>query len=456
MLRDPRTRRIRPVWLLLATVFLMPAFAAAEPPKVIKAEPDNGDVDVDPGLKEIRVEFDQDMKVGSHSWVGGGPNFPKTTGKPKWINARVAVMPVELEPDQDYWLSINSGTFTNFVGKNGQPAEPYPISFRTAGPEGGSAEKLSPEQNREAVKQLRKAVYEKYSYWKLHKVDWNKLFKQHGPKLEAAETPSAFAREAAKLLANAKDLHVTVGVGEMRLATHRRQVDPNYNEKSLSKAVPNWTVKNNCVTTGRFDDGIGYIRIAHWSREQEGDVRSALGALDELKDTKAMIVDVRPNSGGDELLAMEVASRFVKKRGVYSKNCYRDASAESGWGPVYDRVIEPSKDGPIYDGKVAVLMGRANMSSCESFLLMMKQAPDCKLIGEKSFGSSGNPKPTALSNGVTVYLSSWKDMLPDGAVLEGKGIKPDIAVEASADDFEHGDPVLSAALNWLRKGSKKE
>jgi C-terminal processing protease CtpA/Prc len=95
-------------------------------------------------------------------------------------------------------------------------------------------------------------------------------------------------------------------------------------------------------------------------------------------------------------------------------------------------------------------MGPQNMSSCESFLLMMHEIPGCKLIGEKSYGSSGNPKPVELENGVTVLLPSWKDTLPDGTLLEGKGIEPDITVPADADMLMKRDPVLNAALQLLR------
>jgi carboxyl-terminal processing protease len=96
-------------------------------------------------------------------------------------------------------------------------------------------------------------------------------------------------------------------------------------------------------------------------------------------------------------------------------------------------------------------MGPVNMSSCESFLLMMKQVPGCKLIGATSYGSSGNPQGYGLPNGVVVYLPSWKDMMPDGAMFEGQGLAPDEAVRAETKDFEERDPVLEAALQLLRR-----
>jgi C-terminal processing protease CtpA/Prc len=91
------------------------------------------------------------------------------------------------------------------------------------------------------------------------------------------------------------------------------------------------------------------------------------------------------------------------------------------------------------------------MSSCEAFLLMMKQVPGCKSIGAKSYGSSGNPKPTDLGNGVTVYLPSWQSLRPDGTCFEGEGLAPDFPINATQVEFEAADPVLQAALTLLRR-----
>jgi hypothetical protein len=100
-------------------------------PRVIEAIPDDDQTGVDPNLSQIRVTFDQPMDTGGFSWVGGGPSFPQTRGKPRWINDRTCILPVQLEPNKDYWLSINSNRFQNFRSKAGIPAEPYPITFHT-------------------------------------------------------------------------------------------------------------------------------------------------------------------------------------------------------------------------------------------------------------------------------------------------------------------------------------
>ena len=159
-------------------------------------------------------------------------------------------------------------------------------------------------------------------------------------------------------------------------------------------------------------------------------------------------MDVRPNGGGSEPLAQEFAGCFLDATRVYSKHVTRRGGEFS---PVRERSVGPNPEGPKYRGKVAILMGPANMSSCESFLLMMKQVPGCTLVGERSYGSSGNPQPVDLGNGVLAFVPSWKDLRPDGTCLEGTGVAPDVLVKAGPTDFAAGDPVLEAAVAVLSK-----
>lgn len=437
-----------------AALIALSCHARADAPRVVHAAPDNGDENVDPALRELRVEFDQDMADTGYSVCGGGPNFPEITGKVKWERKRVAIIPVKLKRNFQYHFSINCPAAGNFRSAAGESAEPYPVSFKTgAGGKPAEGPRLTPEQNKPAIEALRKAVEDAYSYrdLRLNGADWNKLFDLHGPRMAAAETPAAFARAAARLLENARDIHIWLKVGDTTIATHRRASSPNASLVSLSRLVPQWKKHNDVVYTGRFEDGIGYVNIATWGPKDRGDLEPALAALEHFGDARAIIVDVRFNAGGDELLAREFAGCFVARPAVYSKNVYRDPTCPDGFtAPPLERIIDPSQGRATWRGKVVVLMGPDNMSSCESFLLMMRHGAGATLIGETSYGSSGNPKPHDLGNGVTVFLPSWKDMHPDGSPLEGAGVKPDVTVTAPAKDFLTDDPVLRRALERLR------
>src|SRR2546423_12581201 len=113
------------------------------------------------------------------------------------------------------------------------------------------------------------------------------------------------------------------------------------------------------------------------------------------------------------------------------------------------RFVEPNPAGPKFRGKVIVLTGGGTLSSCESFVLMMKQVPNCQTVGQKTGGSSGNPKIFDLGNGTSAAIPSWKDLRLDGTCFESEGLTPDVEIKATAADFEQHDPIPPAALKRL-------
>jgi len=118
--------------IFAAVLFLIFAVSAhATAPRVVKCVPENGDQNVDAGLRQIRIEFDQDMDRQSYSICGGGPNYPETIGKPKWISKKTIVMRVKLQPNHKYELSVNSPSYKNFRNVLGELAIIHPIKFKT-------------------------------------------------------------------------------------------------------------------------------------------------------------------------------------------------------------------------------------------------------------------------------------------------------------------------------------
>lgn len=443
------THILMELWLFLAVLV---GATLGVPPRVIKTVPGNGAQDVEPKLRQIRVLFDQDMNQAGFSICGGGPQFPEIIGNPRWVNKRMIAMQVKLVPEHNYELSINCPGATNFKSIRGEAAVPYPLQFRTGQGKGtAKADTLTAADNSDAIKTLHRAIRENYSYHDLRRIQWGSLFAKYMAEMKQAKTPRQFAETAAELLAHAKDMHIWLELDNETIRPFRRNIKPNYNRDTLARIVPNWQKRSAAVYTGRFDDGIGYILIDSWSHQRAEALEQTYVAIWEYSDAPGLIIDVRPNGGGAEPLAQSFAGCFVAKPVVYAKHVYRMANQPGGFGKLNERILEPNKRQPKYRGKVAVLMGPANMSSCEAFLLMMKQVPGCRLIGETSYGSSGNPKPADLGNGVTVFLPSWKALRPNGTCFEGQGIKPDILVKTTQTEFLSRDPVLEAALKLLRK-----
>jgi hypothetical protein len=103
-------------------------------PKIVTAKPPLGAQEVSPDLKELRVTFNVPMQEGC-SWTGGGPQFPTIPEgkKPLWTeDRRTCVLPVELKPNTQYQLGLNSPSFKNFRSAGGVPLIPVIYTFKTS------------------------------------------------------------------------------------------------------------------------------------------------------------------------------------------------------------------------------------------------------------------------------------------------------------------------------------
>ncbi|MFZ2641028.1 MAG: S41 family peptidase [Verrucomicrobiia bacterium] len=427
------------------------AAAGSSAPQVTATQPVNDATDVSADLKDIVVSFDQDMDRGGASFTGGGSEFPKLRGKPFWRNARECVLPVELEPGHPYVVGINSVRHTNFRSAGGVPVQPLVLRFTTRAATSGVLPAVaSPGTHADAVQRLREAVEHHYSHRETHTADWASLWLRFEPRLKAAASAREFAVVAGELLAATHDSHIWLEVGGETVPAFRRNVPRNIAPELLPRLVAKWTQQNRTVATGWAAPRVAYIAIQSWNRNSgRGPYEAAFKALEEFRSAPALIVDVRLNGGGSDSIAGEFAGCFVERRVLYARTVTLDATSPTGFSAPRERWLEPSAGRPHYGGKVAVLIGPANMSSAESFILMMKQSPAVTLIGQRTYGSSGNPKPHALGNGVSVCLPSWKEFAPNGDAIETKGIAPDMEVPFSREARPNRDAVLEKAVQML-------
>jgi C-terminal processing protease CtpA/Prc len=443
----------------ISLIVLAALLGAGDPPKVVSLDPANGAKDVDAAkTTKLVVTFDHPMSLSGWSFCGGGPNFPKFKGKPKWDSSKKIVVEVELEPDHEYELGLNCPSAQKFKSSQDVPLVPVPWSFHTAAGKSSATKAKKAEapadpakqraENQQSLDALRKLLEGSYSYYDRRVASWDDLFRENTPKILAAATAREWASVVSAMLGATEDIHLHLRLGDETFPGGKRAVDPLYREKLLARYVMIQPVGGTC-SRGRTDDGIGYVMIGGWS--SASDVDALEQALPGLRDCKALVVDVRPNCGGDELLAQRIAGWFVEGERVYGKDRYRTGPGKDGFGPVVERKIAGNADAERHLAMpVAVLTSRYVMSSNESFVLMMRQAKDCTVVGQRTYGSSGNPKPHELPNGVTIVLPSWQDLRLDGTCFEGEGLAPDVEVAAEPKDFEERDPILERALEILR------
>ena len=129
----------------LAGLVLMAVFCAAGameaqaqeiesmPPVVVKTVPEAGSKDVKPGEMEIKVTFSKPMMDRSWSWsTAWQGSAPEMIGRPRYeADGKTCVLKVKVEPNKTYAYWLNSEKFKNFKDRQGRPAVPYLLGFKT-------------------------------------------------------------------------------------------------------------------------------------------------------------------------------------------------------------------------------------------------------------------------------------------------------------------------------------
>ena len=285
-------------------------------------------------------------------------------------------------------------------------------------------------------------------FGELPEVDWDRLGRELGRDAAKARTRHELAWVLSRLLAPLGDLHVSVSVDGEHVPCARRHRPGNVSWEVLRARFPDLVDTKQDVAWSRTEDGIGYVAVYALSNRALPDAFDAV--LEELRDAPALVLDLRANGGGDELLGRAVAGRFLAGPALYSRNRYRAAGgARDELGPLLERVVEPR--GPWrHERPLAVLWGRRTLSSAESLALMLAQAPQATTFGDRTGGSSGNPRLLEPGAGLTVRLPRWLDLSPDGEPIEGRGVAPDVLVETPPEGVLERDLVLDRALEHLR------
>lgn len=301
-----------------------------------------------------------------------------------------------------------------------------------------------------AFDQLWEAFDREYAMFVLRpEVDWAKLRKEYRPKALASKSTEEFAEVCAEILRPLRDLHIWMTAAGVNVPVFNRPRFANSNP-SAHRTILGDLKQSGLVHWAVTADKIGFIAIYGWNTGAEipAQVDEALGLM---RDTRGLIMDVRLNGGGDEPTAGQVAGRFLAEEFVYAYSQFRKGNKHTNLTEKYPRRISPR--GPWrYNRPVVLLIGQKCMSSNESFIAMMSGNPEVTIMGDRTCGSSGNPKIVKLPLDMTVSVPRWIDYLPDGKPLDERGFQAQVPFKPEPGAFEgERDDLLTAALERLRK-----
>jgi C-terminal processing protease CtpA/Prc len=244
---------------------------------------------------------------------------------------------------------------------------------------------------------------------------------------------------SADLFEITRDKHLKVSVQSLQAERGARVTDE---EQALIDA----RLAYGLSAVRRLPGNIGYLKLSYFEQGQAGcDVVD--GVLRLLKDTDALILDLRGNRGGggcaDERLLghLSPADKAIPMARITWRRA--DGSTE-----IMQRRPSKPEAGPLYaDKPVYVLTGERTFSAAEAVAYDLKVAGRATLVGETTAGGA-NPsdRPVPLSYGFRVFVPNGLVSHPlTGANWEGVGVKPHVEVVAENALVEAYGRALTAA-----------
>ena len=169
-------------------------------------------------------------------------------------------------------------------------------------------------------------------------------------------------------------------------------------------------------------DSIGHMRVSNFSANTK---KELLESLDRFEDSNGsgLVIDLRDNPGGLLTSVVDVTSQFLDEGLVlYQIDAH---GKRTDWG------VKPR--GRAKDIPVVVLVNQFSASASEVFAGALMDHERAQVVGINTFGkgSVNNLWPLKDGSGINFTVANW--YTPDGFLIEGEGIAPDVVFEPVED-----------------------
>jgi hypothetical protein len=321
-----------------------------------------------------------------------------------------------------------------------------------------------------------------YPFFALRGVDWNATRAQFRPKVTKATTPAELFAIFKAMIEPLHDAHTSLRApsinqqfGGSKVVDHPLDekgrdaaltiIDKNYVRGRLEVGC------NGHLKYGELDDKTGYLRIDGFGGYAGPMAKSGFAATLEALDTtldaamksyegkSSLVIDVRINGGGSDVLGVAVASRLTDRDYIaFTKRTRNDpdhaSDGDKGWtAPQTTHVVPTSR--PRFLGRVFLLTGPNSISAAETFTMaLLGRTPHVTRVGESTQGVYSDVLGRDLPNG-------WEFGFPNEVFLdaenhhyEKRGVPPDEEVAVFApDDLKAGkDRAIERVFELIDEG----
>lgn len=165
-------------------------------------------------------------------------------------------------------------------------------------------------------------------------------------------------------------------------------------------------------------NNIGYLEINQFGSSTSNEIS---GYLDDMKDENVtkLIIDLRDNGGGYLDALIRISSFFLPNNTIVIRQQYKDGSADVGRtvGNEYTNFEE-----------IVILVNGNSASASEVLAAALQEQRGVKVLGTTSYGKGTVQVTRTFSDGSALKFTTAQWLTPNGNVLDGVGVIPDIEV----------------------------
>ena len=291
-------------------------------------------------------------------------------------------------------------------------------------------------------------IHDKFWDPKFNGVDWEAVRAELRPKMQHAGSDADALKILSDLVSRLKLSHFAVlDEDHPTHNTTRGEFIP-----PLAKNAPAETVTFGSLPPlqlryvfKKLPENVGYFYLSIFIDPPK--VMPAFrAAIEQSRDAKGFILDLRHNPGGIGVMAIGMGNAFVDKPDLkLGTMIQRD-------GPL-NFVLNPQAD--PYTKPLAILIDEWSGSTAEILAGGLKDLGRARIFGVRSAGMALPSFVEKLPNGMLFQYAVANYISTGGKPLEGGGVTPDQVVPYKPP-YDEPDPVVAAAVKWIVSQSEKK
>ncbi|MEG0406988.1 MAG: S41 family peptidase [Acinetobacter sp.] len=164
------------------------------------------------------------------------------------------------------------------------------------------------------------------------------------------------------------------------------------------------------------------LKIKVFQQDTANEIKRLIEEYSSQK-VKAVLLDLRNNPGGLLSAAVETADLFLNQGTIVSTKSRSEGNQQFQ--------ALPGNEFP--NTKLGILINGRSASAAEVFTAAMKEHQRAWVIGEKSYGKGVVQKLFPLPNGAALQMTVSHYYTPNGNMIDGQGIRPDLELPWAID-----------------------